>query len=330
MKYLITGITGFAGPHLANLLIKEGHEVIGLIRCSNGRETDILDVVPQKTFEQIQFVQGDLLDHKRIEKIIKMLPVDGIFHMAAQSHPPTSFKQPIYTYDVNVTASVNLIESVSKYQKDCKFMFCSTSEVYGNACAPGEKIKEDTPLSVSNPYGASKAAIDIYMQYMMESKQIKGFITRAFSHTGTRRGKNFSISADAYQTAKILLGMQDTIIEVGNLDTVRVVIDVRDCVHAYYLLMLDNSSSGRVFNVCGNIPHNMGFYTDTLIELSGLKDIKLKKSEKYWRPIDINYQHGDTTALYNVTGWQPIYKTEQTLSELLYYWVNKLKEKDNV
>jgi GDPmannose 4,6-dehydratase len=150
-----------------------------------------------------------------------------------------------------------------------------------------------------------------------------GFITRAFSHTGPRRGKNFSISSDAYQIARIMRGKQDRVLEVGNLESVRVVIDVRDCVRAYYLLMMNDNSSGHVYNVCGSVPMKMGFFTDEMIKMSGL-DIKKVVSEKYYRPIDIHCQIGSVEKLNLLTGWEPNIPIEKTLSDLLYYWLKKI------
>lgn len=324
MRYLVTGITGFAGPHMANLLIKNGHEVYGLIRNSNGRETDILDVVPEENFKQIKFVYSDLINFRTLNQIFKDNKFDGVFHLAAQSHPPTSFIDPIGTFEHNVNGSINLIQAIQDNQPDCKLMFCSTSEVYGNVGIDGRKIKTTDTLLPANPYGASKAAIDLYLQERFENKKIKGFITRAFSHTGPRRGKTFSISSDAFQIAKMVKGLQDSILLVGNLKSVRVVLDVRDIVNAYYLLMLKDGSDGKVYNVSGDTPHEMGVYTDILIQLSGLKGIEKRISDKLYRPIDIHYQHGDCDSLVQLTGWKPEYKLEQTLRDLLDYWLKKL------
>ncbi len=267
-NYLITGITGFAGAHLANLLHAEGHTVYGLIRGSNGMETDILDTVSSKCFNAIRFVYGDLNDLQMLEKIFTLSKFDGVFHLAAQSHPPTSLAHPLNTFHVNIMGTANLIEVISSLQPTCKLMFCSTSEVYGNSGKDGGLLNETDILTPSNPYAVSKAASDLYMQERMMNGKIKGFITRAFSHTGIRRGKNFSISADAFQIAEIMAGKKPKFIgdvhsiEVGNLETTRVVIDVKDVVRAYYLLMENDNSAGKIFNVCGNVPRQMGFFTD--------------------------------------------------------------------
>ena len=324
MKYLITGITGFAGPHLANLLHKHGHEIHGLIRGSNGMEADILDIVPVHIFKTINFVYGDLKNIRSMQKVLQSEAYDGVFHLAAQSHPPTSLTNPLETFETNVTGSANLIQCITDFQPDCKLMFCSTSEVYGNVGQDGRKIKITDSIMPANPYGASKAAIDLYMQERMTNGKLKGFITRAFSHTGPRRGKNFSISSDAFQIAKMMLGMQEPKLLVGNLKSVRVVIDVRDMVNAYYLLMINEQSTGKVFNVSGDVPYEMQHYTDLLISASKVLSVKQVRNETFWRPHDIHYQHGDCNTLIDMTNWSPVYDLETTMQDLLDYWVKKL------
>jgi GDP-mannose 4,6-dehydratase len=324
MKFLITGITGFAGPHLANLLHEQGHEIYGLVRHSNGRENDIRDIVVDDIYKDITFINSDLVNYRVLQDVFKDTQFDGVFHLAAQSHPPTSFIDPIGTWDSNVTGSVNLIQAIIDHQPNCKLMFCSTSEVYGNLGKDGKKIHWDSKLFPANPYGASKAAIDMYLQERMESGAIKGFITRAFSHTGTRRGKNFSISSDAYQIARMMLQKQDSKLLIGNLDSVRVVIDVRDAVKAYYMLMMDENSNKGIYNVCGDTPHKMRHFTDKLVEHSGLTDVEYVVHKPFWRPIDIHYQNGDTANLREQTGWSPVIDIDETLRGLLQYWVKKI------
>ncbi len=325
MKYLITGITGFAGPHLANLLIREGHEVFGLIRHTNGRQTDILDIISPENFEKITFVYGDLLNFRVINTFFRQYKFDGVFHLAAQSHPPTSFTDPLGTFEANIMGSANVIQAIADNQPECKLMFCSTSEVYGNIGADRRKIKSTDTILPANPYGASKAATDLYLQERFENKKIKGFITRAFSHTGPRRGRTFSISSDAYQVARMMNGDTNRKLQVGNLKSVRVVLDVRDIVNAYYLLMINDGSNGKIYNVCGDTPREMGFYTDMLISLSGLDKIVKEVSPALYRPIDIHYQHGDCEELVKLTGWKPVYDITTTMRDLLDYWVKKTK-----
>ena len=95
MNFLITGITGFAGPHLAELLIKNNHTVYGLIMCSNGRENDIRDVLSDEVYNSIKWVYSDLRNLRSLSNVFKDNEFDGVFHLAAQSHPPSSFIDPV-------------------------------------------------------------------------------------------------------------------------------------------------------------------------------------------------------------------------------------------
>ena len=258
-KLLITGITGFAGAHLANLLHENGHEVYGLIRRTNGMESDIRDVVSDDAYEAITFVYAD------------QTQFDGVFHLAAQSHPPTSFIDPIGTMQTNVMGSANLIQVIQDHQEDCKLMFCSTSEVYGNVGQDGRKIHWEDSIVPSNPYGASKAATDVYLQERMNNGFIKGFIVRA-----------------------------------------------------YYLAMINPEVTNHVFNICGDTPRKMQYFTDKLIELSGLDSVEQRVHEPFWRPHEIYYQHGDSTNLVEMTGFKEEYDIDTTLKDLLMYWYDKI------
>lgn len=324
MKYLITGITGFLGPHLAKKLINNGHEVYGLIRGTRGSEYDLLDILDIETLSKIKFVYGDITDYRTINTLFCNYVFDGVFHLAAQSHPPTSFIDPIGTFNTNVMGSIYLITALSDNQPNCKFIFCSSVEVYGNEGVDKRLIKEDNTILPANPYGASKSAIDLYVCERMKNKQIKGVVIRPFCYTGPRRGARFSISSDAIQIAKMMHNKQEKVLKVGNLETVRSVTDVRDIANAFYLAMISEKSIGKVYNLCGGIPLKMKKYTEILIMKSKLTDIKLEIDEKLWRPIDILYQDGDSSLIKKDLGWIPKIKIEDTLNDLLEYWYNKL------
>jgi len=323
MNYLITGTTGFAGPHLAKLLLSKGHTVYSLIRGSNGREMDLLDILTASEINSINWIYADLINYASVRQALSEIELNGVFHLAAQSHPPTSFKNPVDTFSSNVMGTVNLIDVIEKTQNACHFHFCSTSEVYGDDCKVVGLLKEDMPLHPINPYAVSKAAIDLYVQERIRNGFITGFITRAFSHTGPRRGYNFSISSDAFQIAQMMNGQQDYKLLVGNLKTRRVVMDVRDCVQAYYLLM-SNRVQG-VYNVCGEGVHEMQHFTNLLIIASGLKDIEQVIHKPFYRPIDIEVQIGDTSKLKSRIDWRQEYSIETTMKDLLSYWVKKLR-----
>jgi GDP-4-dehydro-6-deoxy-D-mannose reductase len=323
MKYLITGITGFAGPHLANLLVGEGHEVVGLVRASNGREQDIRDVVPDAVFGKLGFIYGDLTHLRSLDRIFAADKFDGVFHLAAQSHPPTSFLDPYDTFLANSLGSVNLVEAIATRQPQCRLMCCSTSEVYGDSPESAGEITEQFPIAPVNPYGVSKAAADLYVAERARSVKLPFFITRAFSHTGPRRGRNFSISSDAYQIARIEKKLQEPVINVGTLSSKRVIMDVRDCVKAYYLLM-QKFTPGEAYNVGGDKVYSMGEVLDMMLGMRGLT-VEKRVDPKLVRPIDIPVQICNTDKCRKLTGWKPEIPLTQTLDDLLTYWETKIQ-----
>jgi len=324
IRYLITGITGFVGPHLSKLLIDEGHEVVGLIRETNGRKTDILDVLPDKYFSKMDFFYADLCHRDTIFDLFEKQKFDGVFHLAAQSHPPTSFLDPIGTFNTNANGTINIAEAIRAFQPECKLMFCSTSEVYGVVSEEKGAINESFPIAPVNPYAVSKAAADLFIRERVRSLKLPFFVTRAFSHTGPRRGNIFSVSSDAYQIVRIVKGQQEKVLRVGNIESRRAVIDVRDCVRAYYLLM-QKFSPGEAYNVGGDDVYSMADFIEMMFEIKGLKGkVELKRDPKLVRPIDIPLQVCDSSKLRKLTGWKPKIPIKQTLSDLLDYWDNKL------
>lgn len=325
MKYLITGITGFLGPHLAKQLIENGHIVYGLLRGSRGSEQEIRDIIPDCLFSQIIFLYGDLIHYRTVNNIMKEHIFDGIFHLAAQTHPPTSFIDPIGTWETNVMGSINLITAMYDNQPTCRFIFCSTVEVYGNEGIDQRKITETNTILPANPYGASKCAIDLYICERMKNKQLNATVVRPFCFTGPRRGSRFSIASDAVQIARMMINKPTrNVLKIGNLDTVRAVTDVRDIANAFYLVSQSDKSIGKIYNVCGGKPMKMREYTDMLINYSGLSDIELEIDSKLWRPIDIQYQDGDASLIREELKWEPTIPIEQTIKDLLDFWYNKL------
>jgi len=326
MNCLITGITGFLGPHLAKQLISEGHKVFGLLRGTRGSEQEIKDLLSDDEFDKITFLYGDLVHFRTMDKVFKENKFDVVFHLAAQTHPPTSFKDPIGTWEANVMGSINLMTCLSDHQPDCHFIFCSTVEVYGNEGIDERKITETNTIWPANPYGASKCAIDLYVCERMKNKQMTATVIRPFCFTGPRRGARFSIASDAVQIVKMMQGKQEKVLQIGNLDTTRAVTDVRDIANAFYLAATNkNISNGKVYNVCGGAPLKMREYTNMLLKFSQLENVKMEINQNLWRPVDIQYQDGDASLIKNELGWEPTIPIEKTIKDLLDFWFKKLE-----
>lgn len=329
MNYLITGITGFSGPHLAKTLIKNGHTVYGLHRNFDDKHLDIKDVL-NEDIDRIKFIQCDLTNIKKIYEIFETIPIDGVFHLGAYTHPALSFENPEKVFNINTAGTMSICEAIRKFRPNCVMMHCSTAEVYG-VYPENIFIKENFALQPISPYAVSKAAADIFVQERLRNEMIKGFIVRPFSHTGPRRRKNYCLSSDAIQIARIIKGKQLPVIKVGNLEAERAIMDVRDVVNTYYTLMLNIQNniitSGQILNMGSIIPHKIGYYVQKMLELYNLNNIKTEPDPKLFRKIDLPLQLPDCTKINTLINWKLNYSEEDALKSLVDYWI-KNEEND--
>jgi GDPmannose 4,6-dehydratase len=146
-----------------------------------------------------------------------------------------------------------------------------------------------------------------------------------FTHTGPRRGDVFAESTFAKQIAMIEAGIQEPIIKVGNLDSLRTWSDVRDAVKAYYLLVTKDPTAGEYYNIGGSYSCSVGEMLNYLISISTHADIKIETDPERLRPIDADLQIPDTTKFKAHTGWAPEITFEKTMQDLLDYWRTKIK-----
>ena len=170
-----------------------------------------------------------------------------------------------------------------------------------------------------SPYAVSKVAEDMLGFQYYKCYGLHTIITRAFNHTGPRRGEVFVTSNFAKQIVEIEKGKKEPIIKVGNLEAKRDFSDVRDVVRAY-VLALDKCSPGEVYNICSGDPRTIKSVLDTLLKLSNVKDIKIIQDEERLRPVDVPLLAGDYTKFKKITGWKPTISFEKTMEDLLNYW----------
>ena len=244
MKVLITGITGFVGSHLADYaLSKENVQVYGTIRWRS--KTENIEHVKDK----IHLVHCNLNDASSVNDLIVDIKPDKIFHLAAQSFVPTSWNSPAETLTSNIIGELNIFEAIRRAKINPWIQIAGSSEEYGMVYPEETPIKETNPLRPLSPYGVSKVGQDLlaYQYYM--SYKLNVVRTRAFNHTGPRRGDVFVCSEFAKRIAEIEKGKREPVILVGNLDAQRDFTDVRDIVKAYWL-GLDKCKPGEVYNIC--------------------------------------------------------------------------------
>jgi GDP-4-dehydro-6-deoxy-D-mannose reductase len=313
LKVLITGITGFAGSHLAEFcLARPEVEVVGTYRWRSRRENI-------EHLKDLELIETDLLDAASVHKTLARTKPDFIFHLAAQSFVPTSWSAPTATINTNVGSQVNLFEAmIALGLTETRFLVVGSSEEYG-LVLPGETpITEDNPLRPLSPYGVSKVAQDLLGFQYFRSYGLRTIRTRAFNHGGPRRGEVLLPSDFAKQIAEIEKGLRPPVVEVGTLDSIRDFTDVRDIVRAYWLA-LEKGEPGEVYNIgSGNDP-TMQTILDSLLSLSDSK-IQVKVVESKIRPSDVKVLISDSTKFRSATGWEPQIPLETMLADTLDYW----------
>ncbi|MDO8609636.1 MAG: GDP-mannose 4,6-dehydratase [bacterium] len=324
-KILITGITGFVGSHLAEYILKKHKDikVYGLVRWRSPKN-NILNVL-----DKITLSYGDLEDYSSLEKILSDVKPDVIFHLAAQSYVDFSFISPIATLNANVIGTANLLESIQALKLQVGYdpiiHICSSSEVYGQVKEDEIPIKETNPLRPASPYAVSKVGEDMLaLQYFL-SWNVKTIRTRMFTHEGPRRGEVFAPSNFAKQIAAIEIGKQKPVVMVGNLNSVRTFMDVRDAVKAYWLLV-NKCTFGEVYNIGGVETMTIGDMLNKLISFSKKKNIEIKIDPKRLRPSDVTLQIPSVEKFVKQTGWKPNIKFDQTLKDMLDYWRDYYKK----
>jgi GDPmannose 4,6-dehydratase len=324
---LITGITGMVGSHLADYLLKKTNwNIYGLCRWRSPLDNveHLLPLANDKN-SKIKFINADLNDYSSLIKAVEVTKPNYIFHLAAQSYPLTSFVEANITLDTNIIGTYNLLNAVKQLKINPLIHVCSSSEVFGRVKKENLPINENCSYHPASPYAISKVGTDLIGRYFYEAFKLKVLVTRMFTHTGPRRGDVFAESSFAKQIAMIESKKIQPIIKVGNLNSLRTFADVRDAVHAYYLLLTKNPKPGEVYNIGGTYSCTIREMLNFLVSLSKVKKIKIIEDPTRLRPIDADLQIPNTKKFMNATGWRPKISFQKTMTDLLNYWRKRVQ-----
>jgi GDP-D-mannose dehydratase len=258
----------------------------------------------------------------------------------------SSFITPIYTLNINVVGTTNLLEElrIARDRGICDpiIISVSSSEVYGNPRLDEIPIKETNPIRAANPYSISKVAHDLLSQMYHQAYGLKIIITRMFSHEGARRGRMFAISNFAYQIVqhekefrskyttmnnkKVTLvhwppPVHSLKIKVGNLNSVRTYSHIDDAVRAYWICAIDGEV-GNVYNIGGDYTCTVGDVLDNLLHKSVLpfESFFTEIDPGRIRLTDITLQIPDCAKFKHLTGWKPKKSLDDITTDLLNYW----------
>jgi GDPmannose 4,6-dehydratase len=216
-RALITGVSGQDGSYLAEYLLERNYDVFGLTRVSVARHrfenlSGVMD------HPRLQLLQGDMQDQGSLESAVRKAEPDEVYHLAALSYVPDSWKYPTYAMDVNAGGTVRMLEAVRKFARRARFYQASTSEMYGNI--PQSPQNEDTLFAPNSPYGAAKVAAHCTAVSYRKGHGMYVACGILFSHKSPRCGDQFLLKQVPLHAVKVANGLTKEKLKIRNLDSV--------------------------------------------------------------------------------------------------------------
>ena len=300
MRALITGITGFAGSHLAEYILAEqpGVEVFGTFRWRSRMDNvEHLD-------GRIKLVECDLRDYTSMHQALATSRPDVIFHLAAQSFVPSSWNAPNDTIVTNVTGQTNLFEAIRALKLDPVIQIACSSEEYGLVHPDEAPIKETNPLRPLSPLRRLQGRPGLPRLPVLQSYGLQGRAHPRLQPHGPRRGQVFVTSNFCSQVAAIELGLQEPVIRVGNLEAIRDFTDVRDMVRAYWLAVDQGASPARS-TTSRRARASTSARCSTSCSSFSKVEVRREVDPARLRPSDVEILIGDSSKFRADTGWEP-------------------------
>jgi GDP-4-dehydro-6-deoxy-D-mannose reductase len=309
VRILITGAGGFAGRHLIHHLLQD-KEVDGIHILGTIYGDGIRFNVPHVRYSDV-----DLRDEQAVASLVKEFQPQYVYHLAAQSSPSRSRKNPWHTLETNIKMQFNLLQACLQLDVAPRILIISSADIYCGTKPTKMPIDESVEFQPTTSYSVSKVTQDmIGLQYYLEY-DLPIIRARPFNHIGRGQSLSFVAPDFAMQIAHIEAGLQDAVIEVGNLAAERDFTDVRDTVRAYALLM-QKGNAGEAYNIASGKAHSIKYMLDTLLSYTNVP-IEVRVDAERLRPIDVPIIVGDYSKLHTVTGWRPTYRFEDTLGNVL-------------
>ncbi len=312
-RALITGVGGFAGSHLADVISRE-------------TDWDLCGIVlgPEDTRwipASVSIVQSDLREPGQARVAIEHSRPDYIFHLAAQGYVPQSWKDPWHTYETNIRSQFNLFHAVSAIGISPKILVVGSNEEYGWAGEQNLPITERTTLRPQNPYAVSKITQDFMgLQYFLHLG-LQVIRVRPFNHIGPRQEERFVAPSFAKQIVEIERGLRPPVLKLGNMSARRDFTDVRDMCRAY-VLSLQKGIPGEVYNIGSGCARSMRELLDLMLSHSSIEPVEETDPSKM-RPSDVPVSFCDPSKFRQHTGWEPRIPLEQTVVDILEDWRNR-------
>lgn len=312
MRAFITGITGFAGSHLAENLLNHNYEVFGTSLM--GERRDYVAGIKNA----ISIATADINDARALKKAVTSAKPQVVFHLAALAAVGRSFTVPVDTMTINLMGTQNLYEILRNSKSVQKIVFVSSADIFGPLPPAKMPIKPDYPLHPVSPYGASKAAADILSYQYFRAYGLPIVRIRAFNHTGPRQGTGYVIPDFCSQITRIERSGRRGTIKVGDTTARRDISDVRDIVNGYRQAAA-KGKPGEAYILASGKADSIRHYLKLLTNMS-TAEIDIKIAKELLRPVEVPLLVGSIAKSKKELGYNPKYKIEQTLLDTLDFW----------
>ncbi len=315
MRIFITGATGFAGSHLVESLLSQGHEIYALTHPATSHQS-----LPEHP--NLHGIDGDLLDLDSLKTAVQQAQPDTVYHLAGQAYPGRSWQNPALTIAINTGGTANLLEAVIAVGRP-KVVVVSSAEIYGDVSEDDLPLTENTWPRPRHPYGVSKYAAGQLTAVYAKRYDLPVVEARPFNHIGPRQALGFVVPDFASQLAAIKLGQQPPIMSVGNLEARRDFTDVRDVVAAYQILA-KKGKPGESYLICSGQAVSIHYLLNVLIEAADIT-VEVTYDPERMRPSDIPCLFGSHAKITRDTQWTPEIHLRQSLQDAFQDWLIRLK-----
>jgi GDP-4-dehydro-6-deoxy-D-mannose reductase len=297
---LVTGASGFVGRHLMTALA-------AAYPCATLLAPPI-----------------DVQDEGAVEAAVRAGEPDVCVHLAAMSAVAAAEQAPHDAWQVNLHGTLHLAWALWRHAPHCQMLFISSADAYGASFRAGLKLDESAPLVPMNRYAETKAAADVVLGGMA-TRGMRVVRLRPFNHIGPGQTTQFAVAAFARQIARIAAGLQPPVIQVGDLDTWRDFLDVRDVCSAYVACIArrDILAPGTVLNLASGQARRIG---DVLAEMAVLAGVamEIEVDASRVRVTEIRKACGNAARARELLDWMPVIPWEQTLRDVLDDWRGRI------
>jgi len=294
---LITGVTGQDGSYLAELLLKQGYEVVGMVRRTSTINFDRIRHIQ----DEIEIAQGDLLDQLSLISILQAYRPSEVYNLAAQSFVPTSFTQPVLTGEFTALGVTRLLDAIRIVDPSIRFYQASSSEMFGKVREVPQS--EGTPFYPRSPYGVAKVYGHWITVNYRESYDIYACSGILFNHESPRRGLEFVTHKITNAAARIKLGLTNEL-RLGNLDSRRDWGYARDYVRAMWLMLQQDSAEDYVV-ATGETHSVREFLEESFSHVDLDWQEYVVQDESFYRPAEVDLLVGDASKAGRQLGWEP-------------------------